>query len=273
MRKGEQPPWIVSDDLWERIEPLLPVPRRNLRHPGRKRLDNRKVLQGILFVLHTGIQWEFLPQELGFGSGMTCWRRLEEWNRAGVWRRLHEVLLAELHGAGRLDWSRAIVDSSHVRALRRGEHSGPSPVDRGRPGSKHHVLTDAGGIPLATSLTGGNRNDVTQLVPLLDKVPAVRGRRGRPRRRPDQVFADRGYDHDRYRRKVRDRNVRPRIARRGVAHGSGLGVHRWAVERTIAWYHGMKRLRIRWERRADMHQAFLDLATCIITYRHVLRLC
>ncbi len=78
------------------------------------------MLCGILFVLHTGIQWEFLPQQLGFGSGMTCWRRLEEWNRAGVWQRLHELLLAELQAPGKLDWSRAVIDSSHVRAARRG---------------------------------------------------------------------------------------------------------------------------------------------------------
>jgi transposase len=83
-------------------------------------LDDRKVLCGILFVLHTGIQWEYLPQELGFGSGMTCWRRLDAWNRSGVWQRLHELLLAELQGAGKLDWSRAVIDSSHVRAARRG---------------------------------------------------------------------------------------------------------------------------------------------------------
>ena len=134
-------------------------------------------------------------------------------------------------------------------------------------------MTEAGGIPLAASLTGGNRNDVTQLVPLLDAVPPVRGRRGRPRHRPSTLYADRGYDHDKYRRMVRDRNVRPRIARRGVAHGSGLGVYRWVIERTLSWYHGMKRLRIRWERRDDMHEAFLNLATCIITYRHVVRLC
>jgi len=120
VRRGEQPPWIVSDGLWQRIEPLLPRPQRNPRYPGRKRLDDRKVLCGILFVLYTGIQWEFLPQELGFGSGMTCWRRLAEWNRAGVWQRLHELLLAELHAAGKLDWSRAVIDSSHVRAARRG---------------------------------------------------------------------------------------------------------------------------------------------------------
>ena len=120
MRKGEQPPWIVPDDLWERIEPLLPRPAPRKSRAGRKRLPDRQVLCGILFVLHTGIQWEYLPQELGFGSGMTCWRRLAEWNQAGVWRRLHEVLLAELHAADRLDWERAVIDSSHIRAARRG---------------------------------------------------------------------------------------------------------------------------------------------------------
>jgi transposase len=121
VRRGEQPPWIVPDGLWQRIEPLLPKPvPRDPRRPGRPRVPDRQVLGGILFVLHTGIQWEFLPKELGFGSGMTCWRRLEEWNKAGVWQRLHELLLAELQGAGKLDWSRAVIDSSRVRAARRG---------------------------------------------------------------------------------------------------------------------------------------------------------
>ena len=113
-------PWIVSDDLWERIEPLLPKRERRFRYPGRKPVPDRQVLCGILFVLHTGIRWEHLPQELGFGSGMTCWRRLRDWNEAGVWQQLHEVLLAELNAAARLDWSRAVVDSSHVRALKGG---------------------------------------------------------------------------------------------------------------------------------------------------------
>lgn len=81
-------------------------------------LDDRKVLSGILFVLYTGKPWEFLPQELGFGSGMTCWRRLRDWNDAGVWQRLHESLLAELNAAGALDWSRAVIDGSHVRAMK-----------------------------------------------------------------------------------------------------------------------------------------------------------
>ena len=143
VNKGQQPPWVIPDELWARIEPLLPQVKRRYRYPGRKRLDDRKVLSGILFVLYTGIPWEFLPQELGFGSGMTCWRRLRDWQQAGVWQRRHEQLLAESHAAGALDWSRTVIDSSHVRALKGGPKTGPSPDDRARPGSKHHQITEA----------------------------------------------------------------------------------------------------------------------------------
>ncbi|WP_411108869.1 transposase [Streptomyces sp. c-19] len=128
---------------------------------------------------------------------------------------------------------------------------------RARPSSKHHVLVDGQGISLAVSLTGGNRNGITQLMPLLAKVPSVAGLVGRPRRRPDKLLADRGDDHDTYRRLVWAQGIEPVIARRGVPHGSGLGVHRCVVERTIAWLHGFRRLRVRWERRDDIHEAFL----------------
>ena len=109
-------PWMVPDGLWERIEPLLPVRQRRFRYPGRRPLDDRQVLQEILFVLHTGIGWEHLRQELGFGCGMTAWRRLRAWQQAGVWERLHELLLAELHAFDQLEWERAIADSSHLQA-------------------------------------------------------------------------------------------------------------------------------------------------------------
>jgi transposase len=92
VRKGQQPRWIVSDQLWARIQLLLPVVPRRADHPGRKRLDDRKALCGILFVLYTAIPWEFLPQELGFGSGMTCWRDLRDWNDAGVWQRSRSAM-------------------------------------------------------------------------------------------------------------------------------------------------------------------------------------
>jgi transposase len=118
---------LLDDGLWELIEPLLPEPKpRRLRFPGRKPIENRKALTGILFVLKTGIGWEDLPQEMGCGSGMTCWRRLRDWQEAGVWQRLHELLLAKLRHADQLDWSRAVVDSSALRALKGG--SKPAPI-------------------------------------------------------------------------------------------------------------------------------------------------
>jgi transposase len=145
------------------------------------------VLCGILFVLYTGIRWEFLPQELGFGSGMTCWGRLRDWNDAGAWQALHELLLAELRAADRLDLSRAAVDSSHIREMKGGSATGPSPVDRGKSGSKHHVIVEAHGIPLDTITTGGNRNDVTSLIPLIEAAPPIRGKRGQPLHRPKHL--------------------------------------------------------------------------------------
>ena len=248
--------------MWARIEPLLPVVQRRFDHPGRKRLDERRVLCGILFVLYTGIPWRFLPRELDFGSGITCWRRLRDWNEAGVWQRLHELLPAELRVAG-------MLDSSHLRAMKGGPATGPSPVDRGKSGSKHHLIVEAHGIPLATTLTGGNRNDVTQLIPLIRAVPPIRGKRGQPLQRPKRIYADRCYDHDVYRDKVRRFEIVPLIARRGTEHGSGLGIHRWVVEGAIALLHWLRRLRIRWERRDDIHQAFITLGCAIICWRRL----
>jgi transposase len=150
-----------------------------------------------------------------------------------------------------------------------GLRTGASPVDRGRRGSKHHLLVEAGGVPLAWTLTGGNRNDVTQLLALLDRVPPVRGRVGRPRRRPQCLLADRGYDHDKYRRLVRKRGVKPVIARRESGHGSGLGRERWIIERTFAWLHNRRRLLLRTDRRHEIHEAFLALACCLICWRRL----
>ena len=150
-----------------------------------------------------------------------------------------------------------------------GSATGPSPVDRARNGSKHHLLVDATGIPLAWTVTGGNRNDGTQLIPLIDRVPPVRGKVGRPRQRPDRVAADRGYDHDKYRRELRRRRIKPEIARRQSEHGSGLGRYRWVVERTFAWLHQFKRLLVRYDRRHEIHEAFLALGCCVVCYRRL----
>jgi transposase len=122
---------LIDDALWAIIEPLIPVKPRRFRFPGRKRLDNRRALTGIVFVLKTGIGWEALPQEMDCGSGMTCWRRLHEWQEASVWQAIHEVLLARLNAAGQIDWSRAVVDSASIRALKGGRR--PAPIPRIKP--------------------------------------------------------------------------------------------------------------------------------------------
>jgi transposase len=130
---------------------------------------------------------------------------------------------------------------------------------------------DASGVPLAVGLTGGNRNDVTQLIPLLDDLAArpVAGKAVRPRRKPDRIVADRGYDHHKYRRLLRARGIAHRIARRGTAHGSGLGRQRWVVERGLAHLHNFRRLRIRYERSPEIHLAFLTLACAILCWRRL----
>lgn len=152
-----------------------------------------------------------------------------------------------------------------------GRKTGPNPTVRARPGSKHHIATDANGTPIAAILTGANRNDVTQLVPLIEAIVPIGGVRGRPLSRPGRVYADRGYDHDKYRRILHERNIPTSIARRGHPHGSGLGKIRWVVERTHAWLHHFRRLRIRFERRADIHKAFLKLGCCLICWNTLRR--
>lgn len=120
---------------------------------------------------------------------------------------------------------------------------------------------------MAISLTGGHRNDVTQLLPLVDGVGPVAGKVGRPRKRPDRLLADRGYDHDKYRRELRKRGVKPIIGRRGTEHGSGLGKQRWVVERSFAWLHNFRRLRTRYERLPELHLAFMQLGCAVICQR------
>lgn len=254
------------------IEPLLPKVERRVRHPGRKRHPDRLVFQGILFVLHTGISWEHLPQELGFGVGhdlLAPLGRVDEGRRLAPAPRGPPGQAPQRECPGLLPGSCGRLSYPGVKG---GSKTGRSPVDRGRTGSKHHLITDATGIPLAVTLTGGNRNDVTQLIPLLQAVPSVRGKRGRPRRRPDVVLGDRGYDHDKYRRPVRDLGVKPLIARRGTEHGSGLGTQRWVVERAFAHLHWFRRLRIRWEIRDDVHEAFLSLGCALICWRRLSQL-
>jgi transposase len=259
---------LVTDALWERLEPLLPPARpRRFRFPGRKPLDFRKILTGILFVLKTGIAWDDLPAELGCGCGKTCRHYLRLWHRAGVWLRLHAVLLAELNGADEINWERALIDATFAKAPEGGEDTGPNPTDRGKSGSKHHVLTDGQGIPLAATVTAANVNEVTQVFAVLDAMPAVGGKPGPKRRQPERLQGDRGYDSEPVRQRLRGMGIIPVLAERHTEHGTGLGVLRWFVERTNSWLHQFGRLRRRLDWLTEIQSAFLRLACALICLR------
>jgi transposase len=246
----------VRDELWEIAEPLIPpvpVPERQ----GRRPVSDRVCFNAIIFVQSRASPGRTFRASWGVrarrrGGGCATGRRRARGNVCIPPCSTDSTRRAR--STGRPRWWTAATS-----ALIKGALTGPSPVDRGRMGSKHHLLVDAAGIPLAISLTGGDRNDVTELLPLVDGVGPVRGKVGRPRLRADNLIADRGYDHDKYRRELWARG-KPIIARRATEHGSGLGTLRWVVERTFAWLHQFRRLRVRWERRPELHEAFMHLA-------------
>lgn len=155
-----------------------------------------------------------------------------------------------------------------------GSRTGPNPTDRGKNGSKRHFLTDGRGTPLAITHTGANVHDSNKAVELVDSIPPIKRPRGRPRRRPDQLYADRAYDFDnKIRLPLKRRGIRTMIARRNEEHGSGLGVFRWCVEATAGWFMQFRRLRVRYEKRADIHEAFLIIGCILICWNKVVRFC
>ena len=198
---------------------------------------------------------------------MTRWRRLRDWHAAGVWEQLHRELLDRLGDAGQIDWSRACLDCASIPAKGGGELVGPNPTDRGKPGTKRHILTDRGGIPLAKLLTAANRHESAVFEAVLDAVPPIKQPNGHRRKRPATLHADKAYDIPRCRRALRRRHIRIRIARKGIDSSGRLGRHRWVVERTLAWLNRYRRRTIRYERRADIHDAFLTLGCALICFK------
>ena len=150
-----------------------------------------------------------------------------------------------------------------------GAQTGPNPTDRGKPGTKRHVVVDARGIPLAALLTGANRHDSVVFEDLLDTIPSLKRPSGQRKKRPAKLHADKAYDVPRCRRALSRRHIKVRIARKGVDSSARLGRHRWVVERTLAWLNRLRRLTVRYERRADIHRAFLSLGCALICWNYL----
>jgi transposase len=149
--------------------------------------------------------------------------------------------------------------------------TGPGPVDRGKPGSKIHVLSDRAGLPLSVAVSAANTNDSFALKPVVMAIPAIRSRRGPRRRKPDKLHADRAYDHADLRLWVREQGIRVRIARKGIESNTKLGKHRWVIERTMAWLTGYRRLTLRYERKATHFCAFLTLGATLTCFKKLTR--
>ena len=210
----------------------------------------------------------------------------------GLWQR-HD-LLASLAGlACRRRLAKRMADSvGRIRPGRRdrlvhfgdgqlfgtgpfwGEKTGPNPTDRGKNGSKRHLIVDGQGTPLAIEHTGANVHDSEIAIALVDGIPPIKQPRGRPRKRPDEVLADRAYDaEEKIRKPLRQRKTKPLIAKRYTKNGSGLGKFRYVVEAAFDWLFNQRRLRVRYEKRDDIHQAFLIIGCCLICWQRIIRFC
>jgi transposase len=221
---------LLPDELWQRILPLLPAPPPRPSGGVPRRVPDRNCVAALIFMARTSTPWTLLPaKELGCGSATTCWRRLDEWAKAGVFDQLQLVLLDEL----------------------------------GKAGSKLHLAGEAGGLPISVVVSAANANDSTMLEAVLEDIPPILMP---TRRRPGRVHADKAYDHRRCRAYLRTRGIRPRIAHRMIESSQRLGRHRWTIERTGAWLGGWRRLRIRYERSSERFYALVMLACSAICF-------
>ncbi|MFF9757843.1 IS5 family transposase [Streptomyces sp. NPDC014344] len=262
---------LVPDELWSLVAPLLPPFASRPQGGGTAPVDERAVFTAVVYVLSSGCAWRHLPETFGV-SPATAHRRFSAWTRDGLWRRLHQAVLDELGARGEVDWTSAIVDAASVRAKKGGSLTGRNPVDRGKRGSKLHVLSDAQGLPLALGVSGANVHDSQALLPLVLGIPAIRSRRGPRRRRPGRLRADKAYHSADRLKWLRERGIVPRIARPGIESSERLGRHRWKIERSISWLFGYRRLTVRYERKGSHFLAFLGLAATLTCYKKLAKL-
>lgn len=262
----------LTDRQWAFIQPLLPPPART----GRPRADDRRTVEGILYVLITGCRWQDLPRE--YGAPTTVWRRLKRWGEGGIWERIWRAALAALDLQHGLDWSTAFLDGSFAPAKKGGEQVG---VTKKGKGTKWMLVVDGHGLPLGFHLDSANRAEVKLAEQTLDTIKVVRPH-GRPKQRPGKLVADRGYDSTDFRCALRRRGIqmcipprrrpatwRPKRGRPVVARKADYRL-RYTVERSFAWLGNYRRLLIRWEHHFAVYRSFF---ACAIMRLCVARLC
>jgi putative transposase len=260
--------WEIPDQMWNWIQFLFP-PEKPLGTPGRPVVPFRTVLNGILYVLRTGCQWKAAPKT--YASGSTLHRRFQEWEQAGIIRAILQQLLLRYDRTRGIDWEWQAADTKLLAAPLGGTATGANPTDRAKCGTKRHLLIDGNGAPLGLHLTGAQRHDMKGLAALLTSGLLVP--RAKPTRRKRQhLCLDKAYDYAEIDQLVATLGYVAHIKRRGQDDRAGIGEpiyppRRWKVERTISWINNMRKLRTRWEKKAENYQALVMLASALIVYR------
>lgn len=281
--------WEISDQLWQRIEPLLPKPKSRLRGRGRKRrnvggrhpADRRVVLAGIFYILRTGCQWNAAPER--YGSGKTLHRYFQRWVRARVFHRMWRAGLTEYDELRGIEWMWQSIDGAMTKAPLGGGATGPNPTDRGKTGTKRSLLVDGRGAPLAIVVAGANRHDSPLLEPTLD---AIAVQRPEPSDEAEQhLSADNGYQGHPSATAAEARGYilhRPAAKKRSKKEGAteekqtaapkkkrepGKKARRWVVEVAHSWINRFRRLLVRWEKKTQNYLSMLYFACAIICWR------
>ena len=261
--------WRIPDALWERIESLLP-PRPTHRFGGHNpRVDDRRSMDAIFFVLRTGCQWNALNAS-GICSSSSAHRRFQEWTAAGVFVNLWAMGLREYDELKGLDWEWLAMDGAMTKAPLGGERVGRNPTDRGKLGTKRSLLTEANGIPVGLAVEGANRHDKKVAEATLESIPVER-----PEPTPDRpqgMCLDKGYDYDDTRELVREFGFTAHVRSRGeeaqaLKREAGFKARRWVVERTHSWMNRFRRVLIRWEKKVENYFGMFHFVCAWITYR------
>ncbi len=265
--------WTIPEKMWQRIQPLLP-PQKDPGTPGRPPVPFRKVMDGILFVLRTGCQWKALPS--CYGSGSTVHRRFQQWVGAGIIDAIVGVMVEWYERCRGIDWEWQAADTKLLAAPLGGEATGPNPTDLGKLGTKRHLLVDGRGVPLAFHLSGANRHDLKGLSHLLKPEEGLLTLRPEPTdREPQHLCLDKAYDAEEADLLLEELGYTGHIKRRGEDDAPGVGepiypARRWKVERSISWLNNMRKLRVRWEKKAENYRGLWMVAAALITYRRII---
>ena len=277
-------PWMVSEEFWEKVEPLIP-PAPSHKKGGRTRMDDRDAFAAMIYVLRTGIQWNALPREMGASS--TVHDRYQEWERAGFFEELWRVGLAEYDDLEGIEWEWQALDGAMTKApLGRGasaEATGNNPTDRAKMGTKRSMLTDGAGIPLAVAVAGANRHDSRLLVATLDGIVVVRPAAGDEREEvsssEQHLCLEAAYDSDEVRQELEARSYEPHISpseknkrseRKAARKHLDGRARRWVVERTHSWLNRSRRLLVRWEKKTENYLGFIHLACAQLIFSKIL---